>query len=127
MASHSALLDIQIPVFNSDTSDHISSTIVPITDIRPFTSDKNDPEAQERAAHDLANKASLNGCVGITGHGVPPELLAEAFSMTKKLFDLFDLPHTEKMKAPHPDAPVPHRSYSSIGRENAVQKTESED
>ena len=32
---------------------------------------------------------------------------------------LFALPLAEKMKAPHPEGLVPHRGYSSVGREQA--------
>lgn len=95
---------------------------IPIVDIAPFTSGGS-VEAQQQAARELATKASVNGCVGISGHGVSPELLSEAFAMTKKLFDL---PYNDKMKAPHPDGPVPHRGYSGTGRENAARKTEKE-
>lgn len=101
-----------------------TATVVPIIDITPFTSGSDDAEAQKRAARDFASKASINGCVGISGHGVSPELLAEAFAMSKKLFDL---PYDDKLKAPHPDALIPHRGYSGTGRENAAQKTEGED
>ncbi|KAF2868456.1 putative leucoanthocyanidin dioxygenase [Massariosphaeria phaeospora] len=95
---------------------------VPIVDISPFTSNGN-LESRKRAAQELAGKGRVNGCVGITGHGVSPELLAEAFKITKKLFDL---PYGEKMKAPHPDGPTPHRGYSGTGRERGAAKTETE-
>jgi isopenicillin N synthase-like dioxygenase len=95
---------------------------VPVIDISPFTKDGS-LESQQRVAQQFAEKASLNGCVGIRGHNVAHNILTEAFEMTKKLFDL---PYDQKMKAPHPDGPIPHRGYSSVGRENAAQKTESE-
>ncbi|KAF2785925.1 putative leucoanthocyanidin dioxygenase [Melanomma pulvis-pyrius CBS 109.77] len=96
---------------------------VPIVDISPFTSSDGDFELQKGTAQDLAEKGHINGCIGITGHGVSPELLAEAFAVAKKLFDL---PYKEKMKAPHPDGPTPHRGYSGTGRERAAAKTEAE-
>jgi isopenicillin N synthase-like dioxygenase len=92
---------------------------VPIVDVSPFTS-KGTFESRKKVAQDLAAKAHINGCIGISGHGVSPELLEEAFAMTKKLFDL---PYDEKMKAPHPDGPTPHRGYSGTGRERAAAKT----
>ncbi|KAF2731974.1 putative leucoanthocyanidin dioxygenase [Polyplosphaeria fusca] len=96
---------------------------VPIVDLAAWTSG-DDQYAQKVAAEKLATAASINGCVGISGHGVDPAKLAEAFAMTKKLFAL---PYSSKMLAPHPDAPVPHRGYSGTGRENAAKKTETED
>jgi isopenicillin N synthase-like dioxygenase len=100
-----------------------SSESVPIIDITPFTTGGTQ-ESQKQVAQLLAQKASQNGCVGISGHNVPNHILSEAFAMTKKLFDL---PYECKMKAPHPDGPTPHRGYSGTGRENAARKTETED
>lgn len=97
---------------------------VPIVDISPFTTSNGSLVAQRLAAQDLAKKVQINGCVGVTSHGISPELLAEAFQVTSKLFNL---PYEEKMKAPHPDAPTPHRGYSGTGRERAAAKTELED
>ncbi|KAF2649778.1 putative leucoanthocyanidin dioxygenase [Lophiostoma macrostomum CBS 122681] len=96
---------------------------VPIIDISPFVRG-DDIEAQRRVSKELAKKASANGCVGISGHGISADLLAEAFGVTKKLFDL---PYTEKMKAPHPNGPTPHRGYSGTGRERGAAKTETEE
>jgi isopenicillin N synthase-like dioxygenase len=96
---------------------------VPIVDVSPFVFG-GDIEAQRRVSEELAEKASANGCIGISGHGVSPDILAEAFEITKKLFDL---PYSEKMKAPHPDGPTPHRGYSGTGRERGAAKTETED
>ena len=95
---------------------------VPTIDISPFVS--GDLESRKNVARELAEKGHANGSIGITGHGISPELLAEAFAVTKKLFDL---PYEEKMKAPHPDGPTPHRGYSGTGRERAAAKTEAED
>jgi len=41
--------------------------------------------------------------------------------MSKKLFDL---PHEDKMKAPHPGAPMPHRGYSYPGFEKVYSNEE---
>lgn len=95
---------------------------VPIVDVSPFTS-SGTFVSRKKAAQDLAEKAHINGCIGISGHGVSLELLEEAFAVAKKLFDL---PYEEKMKAPHPDGPTPHRGYSGTGRERAAAKTATE-
>lgn len=92
---------------------------VPIVDISPFRSDR-DSETRQRAAEDLAEKLRVNGCVGITGHGISAELLAEAFEVSRRLFDL---PYEKKMLAPHPDGSVPHRGYSGTGCERGAAKT----
>ncbi|KAM5346359.1 hypothetical protein ACJ41O_009364 [Fusarium nematophilum] len=92
---------------------------VPIVDLSPFTSN-GDADARRQAADHLNEKLHVNGCVGITGHGVSPGLLRHAFELAKTFFDM---PYEEKMKAPHPDAPVPHRGYSGPGREVVAAKT----
>jgi isopenicillin N synthase-like dioxygenase len=92
---------------------------VPLVDLSPFTSG-GDLESRKRAAKDLAEKGSINGSVGISGHGLSPATLKDAFGIAKKLFDL---PYEEKMKAPHPDGWFPHRGFSGIGREKGAAKT----
>ena len=111
--------------FYSKTTVRMSSKSpvqVPIVDVSPLIS--GDLESRKNVARELAEKGHANGSTGITGHGLSPELLAEAFAVTKKLFNL---PYEEKMKAPHPDGPTPHRGYSGTGRERAAAKTEAED
>jgi isopenicillin N synthase-like dioxygenase len=49
-------------------------------------------------------------------HGLSGEVIQEAFSMIKRLFDLS---MNEKMKVPHPKAPTPHRGYTPPGGESA--------
>ncbi|KAF4998942.1 hypothetical protein FDECE_11656 [Fusarium decemcellulare] len=93
-----------------------------IVDLSAFTSN-GDSVSRRQTADELHKKLKINGFVGITGHGVSPDLLAEAFATSKKFFDL---PYQDKMKAPHPDAPVPHRGYSGPGREYVAAKTAKE-
>jgi isopenicillin N synthase-like dioxygenase len=95
---------------------------IPIVDLSPFTSG-GDLESRRRAAKDLAEKGHINGSVGISGHGVSSDSLKAAFALVKKLFEL---PYEDKMKAPHPDAVVPHRGYSGMGREKGAAKTATE-
>ncbi|KAH8732164.1 putative leucoanthocyanidin dioxygenase [Phaeosphaeriaceae sp. PMI808] len=96
-----------------------SATRIPVVDISSFTDD-GPLELRRRAAQQLAELGRLNGCLGISGHGLSFRLLEEAFQTTKQLFDL---QYEEKMKAPHPDGPVPHRGYSGTGREKVASKT----
>lgn len=94
---------------------------IPSVDFSPLTNGSNtDPEARQRVARDLLSKASESGFVAITGHGIHPQRLSQAFSMSRSFFQLN---HEAKMKAPHPDAEVPHRGYSAIGREQGASKT----
>lgn len=75
-------------------------------------------EDKKQVAHDLAEACRGVGFVYITNHGVPPALLDEAFSWSKKLFDL---PTSQKMLAPHPPGPNVHRGYSWPGLEKVSQ------
>lgn len=99
-----------------------SQTSIPSFDFSQYLSSTDDT-ARKEAAKALAATCHEQGVVGITNHGVPEQLVAEAFAMSKKLFDL---PMEEKLKAPHPDGFVPHRGYSAPGREKAYNKDELE-
>ena len=92
----------------------VGDSHVPIVDFSPFIHGA-DPEM----ARVLAECCHLHGCVGITGHGVPGELLERAFDVSRRLFDL---PLEDKLKAPHPEGMTPHRGYSGVGREQAGAK-----
>lgn len=100
--------------FNGKDTTHTSR--IPIVDFAPLASG-GDAKSQRQVAQDLLAKGRVNGVVGIKGHGLSCELLADAFRMVKALFDL---PLEDKMKAPHPDDWVPHRGYSGIGREQGA-------
>ena len=91
---------------------------IPTVDISAFTPDGS-ASSRERTAQDIARSCRTHGCIGITGHGVPPSLLAQAFATAQKLFDL---PLEDKMKAPHPDGMTPHRGYSAASREQGAAK-----
>ena len=95
---------------------------VPIVDLSPFSSAQR-LDSQLHAAQALAESCHKNGYVGLTGHGVPPSLLQAAFTMMRQFFSLS---LEDKMKAPHPDAPTPHRGYSALGRERAAGKASQE-
>ena len=78
-------------------------------------------KAQIETAKALVSALSDLGVVYLTGHGLSGKRLAEAFALSKKLFDL---PHEEKMKAPHPPTSIPHRGYSGPGIEKVYSKAE---
>ena len=89
---------------------------IPVVDLSPFQSGIS--EKSKEAAQSFTNACHRLGFVYITGHGVPEELLDEAFAWSKKLYEL---DHEEKMKAPHPTAPMPHRGYSPPGLEKIAE------
>ena len=78
------------------------------------------PEEKQRTAKEFAEKCGRSGCLRITGHGIPLEMIRKAFAVTK---EFYDLPHEEKNKAPHPPGFMPHRGYSGVGGEKAALKT----
>ncbi|KAL9117884.1 MAG: hypothetical protein Q9187_005574 [Circinaria calcarea] len=92
---------------------------IPIVDLSAFLS--NDDKQRQKVAKDLTEACHNFGFVYITGHGVPPELLNDAFQWSRKLFDLS---HEDKMKAPHPPGPTLHRGYSHPGLEKVYSKQE---
>lgn len=76
------------------------------------------PDEKKKVAHELAEACRRVGFVYVINHGVPDDLLEEAFSWSKKLFDL---PEEKKMLAPHPPGPNVHRGYSWPGLEKVSQ------
>ncbi len=81
---------------------------IPIVDLSSFATEGSN-ESRLESARALYNACHSFGFVQILGHGVEPEVLREAFDWSKKLYSLS---HDEKMKAPHPDGPIPHRGPS---------------
>ena len=79
------------------------------------------PEARQEAARKLRDACTRLGCVNLTSIGMPEKRLQEAFGWSKKLFDLS---MEDKMKAPHPPTPMPHRGYSDSRLEKLYSKAE---
>lgn len=88
---------------------------IPKVDLSSWINDDH-VHAREQTAKALSGFLHSHGFVALTGHGVLPQLIHDAFVMLKRLFDL---PLEEKMKAPHPKAPAPHRGYTPSGGEDA--------
>ncbi|KAM7203849.1 hypothetical protein V8F20_003855 [Naviculisporaceae sp. PSN 640] len=95
-----------------------SAPKVQTIDLSPFTAPNlnSSPSHAERvkAAQALIEACHRTGFVKIRGHGVSQHEVNEALVWVKRLFDL---PTSEKMKAPHPAGNMPHRGYSGIGQE----------
>jgi isopenicillin N synthase-like dioxygenase len=75
-------------------------------------------EERYELGKELADACHKVGFVYIVNHSVSPELLDDAFSFSKKLFNL---KLEEKMLAPHPPGPTVHRGYSYPGLEKVSQ------
>ncbi|KAL5458206.1 hypothetical protein PMIN07_006287 [Paraphaeosphaeria minitans] len=58
-----------------------SSSDIPIISISPLT--KTNDHFHRFIADQFDQKLPTNDCIGITGHGIPSELLAEAFRVVK--------------------------------------------
>ena len=90
---------------------------LPIIDFSNWSS-KSTHEQKYEVGKKLADACHNVGFVYIINHGVSPDLLEEAFTWSKRLFDL---KHEQKMLAPHPDGPSVHRGYSYPGLEKVSQ------
>lgn len=91
-------------------------TSLPVIDFSRWL--KGSPDDKKQLAHDLAEACRREGFIYVVNHGVSDDLLDEAFSWSKKLFDL---PEDKKMLAPHPPGPDVHRGYSWPGLEKVSQ------
>lgn len=58
------------------------------------------------------------GFLYIVNHGIPSEMFENAFSWSKRFFEL---PLEEKQKCAHPENGAHHRGWSSLGKEKVVQ------
>ncbi|KAM5482566.1 hypothetical protein McanCB56680_003522 [Microsporum canis] len=89
---------------------------IPVVDFAPF----HDGSAEEAkaTAQKIFEAFRDVGFVYLKNHGVPQEVVDEAFSWSQRLFEL---PQSEKDRAPHPPEGWWHRGYSGIGREKVTQ------
>ncbi|KAF9890512.1 hypothetical protein FE257_005917 [Aspergillus nanangensis] len=89
---------------------------IPIIDLEPARS--GDPKIVDKTAKEIYHAFKYIGFAYIKNHGVPQELVDEAFQWSQKFFAL---PQSDKEKAPHPPQGWYHRGYSGVGREKVVQ------
>ena len=90
-----------------------ASPPIPIVDFSAWRPDALRKD-KDRVAARLIDACRKVGFVYIINHPVSPQRLAEAFAMSKRLFDL---PREKKMLAPHPPGFAVHRGYSWPGLE----------
>lgn len=93
-------------------------------DLSPFFATNTEERALSQADRVKAGSTLVEalhsfGFVKVTGHGVSTQEINDALGWAKTLFDL---PYEEKMKAPHPPGPMPHRGYSGIGKEKVYSQ-----
>ncbi|KAI0912320.1 hypothetical protein F4823DRAFT_622937 [Ustulina deusta] len=95
-----------------------TSTSIPVVDLGLWTD--GSATDRERIASKLTDACRRVGFVYVVNHGVPADLLEEAFAWSRRLFDL---PLEKKMLAPHPPdtGPSVHRGYSWPGLEKVSQ------
>lgn len=89
---------------------------IPIVDFSRWA--KASSEEKKEIAKELTDACIRVGFVYIVNHGVPDEMLDEAFGWSQKFFAL---PEEKKMLAPHPAGPNVHRGYSWPGLEKVSQ------
>ena len=97
-----------------------SQRTIPVVDLSAAIQEATSAQGQN-TMENLHKICQHLGAVTIKGHGIPQELLSEAFSWSTKLYNL---PHEHKMKAPHPKGPIPHRGYSHPGFEKVYSKAD---
>lgn len=103
-----------------------SPSAIPTVDLSPFTGDEKDGRPFTDTDRENAGKALVAAChslgfVNITGHGLTKPEISQAFGWVRRLFDL---PLSDKMKAPHPPTAMPHRGYSGLGQEKVYSKAD---
>ncbi|KAI0459923.1 oxidoreductase-like protein [Xylaria acuta] len=106
------------------TSPHTEARAIATVDLSPFVDKSGEvllDSDRLQAGRTLVEALHDYGFVQVTGHGINQQEIGEALAWTKALFDL---PYAEKMKAPHPPGPIPHRGYSGIGKEKVYSQAD---
>ncbi|KAI4271876.1 MAG: hypothetical protein LQ337_005693 [Flavoplaca oasis] len=96
---------------------------VPVIDFAKWHTGGSQEEKQTISSQ-LASACQKVGFVFIVNHLIPQEKISEAFSWSKKMFDL---EQKQKMLAPHPPGHVVHRGYSWPGLEKVSNSMGDED
>lgn len=96
---------------------------IPTVDFAEW-SDTAPPEQKQKIASQLVHACQTVGFVYIINHRLPHEKIQEAFTWSKKLFDL---KQEDKLLAPHPPGHAVHRGYSWPGLEKVSNSMGNED
>lgn len=92
---------------------------IPTVDISPYFTQNASDDHCLKSAKLFVDALHNFGFAKVTGHELNTDEVSEALGWVQKLFDL---PYDEKMKAPHPSGPMPHRGYSGIGKEKVYSQ-----
>lgn len=84
----------------------------PQLDFKDYT--EADSQNRKRFLNQLRQALQRWGFFSLVNYGMPPGDIHNLFDLSRHFFALT---HAEKMSAPHPAAPNPHRGYSFIGQE----------
>ncbi|KAK2627770.1 hypothetical protein QTJ16_002416 [Diplocarpon rosae] len=82
-------------------------------DLKPWT-EVSAPDSRLKAARELVGACHTTGFVYIKNYGILASLLEEAFSWSKKFYDLGE---HERSSAAHPPGSLIYRGYSKLGHE----------
>ncbi|KAL6878575.1 hypothetical protein J3F83DRAFT_239395 [Trichoderma novae-zelandiae] len=89
---------------------------IPVIDLAPARSGSG--EDVQTVAKELYQAFKNVGFAYVKNHGVPEDVVEEAFRWSRQFFNL---PQSDKDRAPHPPEAWHHRGYSSVGREKVSQ------
>ncbi|KAJ7731565.1 Clavaminate synthase-like protein [Mycena maculata] len=97
-----------------DVENLVADSGIAIIDFAPFLDASNKQDVADRM---LASFKDI-GFIYLINHGIPPERIAQMFSLSRTFFAQ---PLEVKMLAPHPPSGTHHRGYSPPGQEKVVQ------
>ncbi|KAI1349055.1 hypothetical protein F5Y01DRAFT_192925 [Xylaria sp. FL0043] len=123
---------------STSTPTNSSNPAIPVVDLGPWYSDNSSSSSPSSSSSASASGLGLDvatdrkriiaaelveacravGFVYVVNHGMPEDLVDEAFAWTRRLFGLSC---EEKMLAPHPSGTSVHRGYSWPGLEKVSQ------
>ena len=96
----------------SISSTKVMSSTPPQLDFHDYTD--GDSHKRARFLDQLKQGLQRWGFFSLVNYGMPPGDIDRLFDLSHQFFALS---HAEKMSAPHPAAPNPHRGYSFVGQE----------
>ncbi|UNI18847.1 hypothetical protein JDV02_005090 [Purpureocillium takamizusanense] len=108
---------------NNNNNDKPVGSSIPIIDFAALLSEDEDddnlrPEQYAKVGGELYQAFKKVGFAYVKNHGVPQDMVDEAFEWSRRFFAL---PQSEKDKVPHPPEGWYHRGYSGVGREKVSQ------
>lgn len=90
----------------------MSDKVPPQLDFRLYTTGSS--QERERFCQELQTALQRWGFVSLFNYGISPHEIHEVFDYSRRFFSLTE---AEKLTAPHPPVPNPHRGYSFVGQE----------